>query len=68
MIKNTIPHRSGLAAIAAVLALSSTPVFAQIALPADPVASAPAPASPMTPAAPPVAAQAPVAQVPVQTV
>ncbi|CAN5126216.1 hypothetical protein BH10PSE13_BH10PSE13_14670 [soil metagenome] len=69
MIDTLAPHRPGLAAIAAVLALSSTPVLAQLALPAvpaGPVASAPV----STPQAVPPAATALTApmQAPVQTV
>lgn len=65
MIDTTTPYRPGLAAIAAVLALSSTPLMAQVALPdapADPAASAPAPVAPAAPV------QAAPVQAPVQTV
>ena len=56
---NTL-HRPGLSAIAAFLALSSTPLIAQIALPADPAAAPPVAA---TMAAPPAPTTAPVATV-----
>ncbi|MET0238772.1 MAG: hypothetical protein ABW184_02645 [Sphingobium sp.] len=63
MIEQLTPHRPGLTAIAAVLALSSTPVLAQVALPD--VSAQAAPAAPAQ--APPMAAP-PVAAAPVQTV
>ncbi|MFT3967788.1 MAG: hypothetical protein QM690_18095 [Sphingobium sp.] len=68
MIEKNAPYHPGLAAIAAVLALSATPVIAQVTLPADPAPASPVAASPAAPSVPAPAAAAPAPAAPIQTV